>query len=219
MDIILPVIITILVVLACYFLLRYSDSYMVVNDIKDGTKEDVYRIPLPKSVNKPEGIQFTYTGWLRIDDFAYRYGEPKVIFVKGSADLSVACPALLIDANTNSLLVKIDTFGAQETISVVSVPAKKWLHVGIVVKQESVDVYINGILYAHHILTQLPKQNTSSVLNSPAGGFAGRIVRLEYSPEALSNSEILSKAGEHPPTGDEKDQVFPQYFDMSWFNP
>jgi hypothetical protein len=192
---------------------------MLVNEIKDGTKEDVSRIPLPKSVNMPEGIEFSYTGWLRIDDFAYRYGEPKVIFVKGSPDLSVACPALLIDANTNSLLVKIDTFGAQETISVVSVPAKKWLHVGIVVKQESVDVYINGILYAHHILTQLPKQNTSSVLNSPGGGFAGRIVRLEYHPQAMSNSEILSKAGEHPPTGDEKDQVFPQYFDMSWFNP
>ena len=214
-----PIVITILVVLACFIFLRYSDSYMLVDEIKDGTKEDVSRIPLPKSVNRPSGIEFSYTGWLRIDDFAFRYGEPKVIFVKGSPDLSVACPALLIDANTKSLLVKVDTFGAQETISVVSVPAKKWLHVGIVVKQESVDVYINGILYAHHILTQLPKQNTSSVLNSPGGGFAGKIVRLEYYPEALSNSDILSKAGEHPPTGDEKDQVFPHYIDMSWFNP
>jgi hypothetical protein len=215
----LAVIITILVVMACYFLLRFDGSYMLVNHIKDGTKEDIYRQELPKSVNRPEGIQFSYTGWLRIDDFGYRYGEPKIIFTKGSDDLSVACPALIIDANTNTLLVKIDTFGAQETISVVSVPIKKWLHIAIVVKQDSVDVYINGILYAHHILTQLPKQNTASVLNSPGGGFAGRIVRLEYYPEALSNSEILSQAGKHPPTGDEKDQVFPQYFDMSWFNP
>ena len=69
--------------------------------------------PLPKSINRPEGIEFSYTGWLRIDDFAYRYGVPKVIFVKGSADLSTACPALVIDGNTNSLLVKIDTFGAE----------------------------------------------------------------------------------------------------------
>jgi hypothetical protein len=122
----------------------------------------------------------------------------------------------VIDANTNTLLVKVDTFGAQETISVVSVPAKKWLHIGISVNQEAVDVYINGIMYAHHTLSQLPKQNSGTVLTSPGGGFAGQIVNLEYHPQVLTADSIASKAGERPPVG--KDDVFPPYFDMSWFN-
>jgi len=219
MDYVVPVLVTLAVLAACYFILRgISSDYLIVDTIKDGKDNDVYQKPLPKSVNRPEGIEFSYTGWLRIDDFAYRYGVPKVIFVKGSADLSTACPALLIDSNTNSLLVKIDTFGSQETISVVSVPANKWLHIGINVNQETVDVYINGILYAHHILSQLPRQNSGSVLNSPDGGFAGRIVRLEYHPQVLSASDILSRAAEKPPIGDEKDQSFPPYFDFSWFS-
>jgi hypothetical protein len=218
MNYIVPVVVTVAVLAACYFLLRSDLDYSIIDTIKDGKDNKVYQKQLPLSVNRTEGIEFCYTGWLRIDDFAYRFGVPKVIFVKGSADLSTACPALLIDGNTNSLLVKIDTFGAQETISVVSVPANKWLHVAINVSQEAVDVYINGIMYAHHILSQLPKQNSGSVLTSPDGGFSGKIVRLDYHPQVLTVSDILARAREQPPTGDEKDQVFPPYFDISWFN-
>jgi hypothetical protein len=218
MDYIVPILVTAGVLVACFLLLRgLSVGYMIVDWIKDGKVPDIYRNTLPKS-DRSSGIEFAYTGWLRIDDFAYGFGKPRVIFVKGSADLITACPALVIDANTNTLLVKIDTFGSQETVPVVSVPANKWLHVTINVSQEAVDVYINGIVYAHHILTHLPKQNSANVLSSPDGGFAGRIVRLQYYPQVLTETEVKMKAAEKPPTGDEKDQIFPHYFDMSWFN-
>ena len=213
------VLITIVICLLLWWILNTAANYDIVDSIRDGKDSNVYRKTLPASINRPDGIEFSYSGWLRIDDFTFKIGVPKVIFVKGSADLSTACPALVIDGNTNTLLLKVDTFGAQETISIVSVPAKKWLHFVINVNQEAVDVYINGILYAHHILSQLPKQNSASVLTSPDGGFAGKVVRIQYHPQTLTESDILSKAREQPPTGDEKDQVFPPYFDMSWFNP
>ena len=216
---VIEVLITIIICLLLWWILNTAANYDIVDSIRDGKDADVYRKTLPVSVNRPDGIEFSYSGWLRIDDFAFKFGVPKVIFVKGSADLSTACPALVIDGNTNTLLLKVDTFGVQETISIVSVPAKKWLHFVINVNQEAVDVYINGILYAHHILSQLPKQNSASVLTSPDGGFAGKVVRIQYHPQTLTESDILSKAREQPPTGTEKDQVFPPYFDMSWFNP
>jgi len=216
---VIEVLITIIICLLLWWILNTAANYDIVDTIRDGKDGQVYRKTLPKSVNRADGIEFSYSGWLRIDDFAFKFGVPKVIFVKGSADLTTACPALMIDANTNTLLLKVDTFGVQETISIVSVPAKKWLHFVINVNQEAVDVYINGILYAHHILSQLPKQNSASVLTSPDGGFAGKVVRIQYHPQTLTESDILSKAREQPPTGDEKDQVFPPYFDMSWFNP
>jgi hypothetical protein len=216
---VIEVLITIIICLLLWWILNTAANYDIVDSIRDGKDGQVYRKALPKSTNRPDGIEFSYSGWLRIDDFAFKFGVPKVIFVKGSADLSTACPALVIDGNTNTLLLKVDTFGVQETISIVSVPAKKWLHFVINVNQEAVDVYINGILYAHHILSQLPKQNSANVLTSPDGGFAGKVVRIQYHPQTLTESDILSKAREQPPTGDEKDQVFPPYFDMSWFNP
>jgi hypothetical protein len=216
---VIEVLITIIICLLLWWILNTAANYDIVDSIRDGKDGQVYRKALPKSTNRPDGIEFSYSGWLRIDDFAFKFGVPKVIFVKGSADLSIACPALVIDGNTNTLLLKVDTFGVQETISIVSVPAKKWLHFVINVNQEAVDVYINGISYAHHILSQLPKQNSASVLTSPDGGFAGKIVRIQYHPQTLTESDIMSKARERPPTGNEKDQVFPPYFDMSWFNP
>jgi hypothetical protein len=217
MDYIVPVIVTVAVLIACYIIFRtWTTDYVIVDTIKDGKQNDIYANRLPPSINRPAGIEFSYTGWLRIDDFAYRVGVQKVIFVKGSADLSTACPALVIDANTNTLLVKIDTYGAQETIPIVSVPSKKWLHIAISIGQDFVDVYIDGILYAHHILTQLPKQNSGAVVTSPDGGFAGRIVRLEYHPQTLTAGDVSSRAREQPPTGEEN-QSFPKYFDMSWF--
>jgi hypothetical protein len=216
---VIEVLITIIICLLLWWILNTAANYDIVDSIRDGKDADVYRKTLPVSVNRPDGIEFSYSGWLRIDDFAFKFGVPKVIFVKGSADLSTACPALVIDGNTNTLLLKVDTFGVQETISIVSVPAKKWLHFVINVNQEAVDVYINGIVYAHHILSQLPKQNSASVLTSPDGGFAGKVVRIQYHPQTLTESDILGKAREQPPTGTEKDQVFPPYFDMSWFNP
>jgi len=169
------------------------------------------------STDRPAGIEFSYTGWLRIDDFTYRYGSEKVIFVKGSPDMSVACPALYIDANTNSLMVKMDTYGTQEVIPIVSVPSKKWLHFAIVATQDKLEVYINGIIYAHHTLVNVPKLNTGSVVTSPNGGFKGEVSKIEYQPRALSTSEILALAKQNPPTS-ESGQVFPPYFSSRWFN-
>lgn len=219
MDYIIPVAVTVAVLVACYFIVRESDKTItVVDTLRDGKDDHINPETLPPSSNQPKGIELSYTAWIRIDDFTYRYGSQKIIFVKGTPDLSIACPALLIDANTNVLLVKVDTFGVQETIPIVSVPAKKWIHFAINVNQTSIDVYINGIAYAHHVLTNLPKQNTASLITSPDGGFAGKIARLEYHAKVLSETEILSKAAERPPVGDEPDQIFPPYFSSSWFS-
>jgi hypothetical protein len=216
MDTAIAIVVVVVVVVAVYYFLKPQgpSDVKIISDITDGRKEKHQKVE--QSVGQ-SGIEFSYDGWLRIDDFTYKYGTEKVIFVKGSADLSTACPALLIDANTNSLLVKMDTFGSQETISIVSVPARKWLHFAITVNQEMIDVYINGILYAHHTLTQLPRQNSGSVLTSPNGGFAGKVVLVQYHPRTLSASDVQSMASAQPPTGSEKNQVFPPYFGLSWF--
>jgi hypothetical protein len=92
MDYIVPVIVTVVVLFACYLIFRtWTTDYVIVDTIKDGKTNDIYQNKLPVSVNRPAGIEFSYTGWLRIDDFAYRIGVQKVIFVKGSADLNTAC--------------------------------------------------------------------------------------------------------------------------------
>ena len=209
-------------VYAFYSYFRTSQGGPATNDIvtsaTDGRKTYTSSLSLPQSLNDKKGIAFSYTAWIRVDDYSYRYGQPKVIFTKGPSDLSSMCPALMIDANTNTLLVKIDTFGTQEVIPISNMPAKKWFHFGLVVDQDSVDVYINGTLHTHHTLAQLPRQNPNSVTTGVGGGFDGKIANLRYYNYFLSPNDVASAMG-NPPTSDPHDvsAPTPPYFDITWW--
>ena len=108
------VIVVIVVLVIVYFIAKNlpMNSVNIQPHIEDGRRTFTSKTSLPKSFNQKEGLSLSFTCWVKIDDFAYRYGEQRVIFTKGPTDLSSMCPALLIDGNTNSLLVKIDTFGS-----------------------------------------------------------------------------------------------------------
>jgi hypothetical protein len=195
-----------------------STSTTIQSTIEDGKKTVTSKVHLPFSEGQKEGLAFSYTCWVKVDDFAYRYGEQKVIFNKGTENLSTMCPALLVDANTNSLIVKMDTFGGTEVIPISNIPAKKWIHVGLAVDQEAMNIYINGTLYLHHTLSQLPKQNNSAVSTGIGGGFDGKISGLQYYSYFMSPSDVKS-AMASVPVADPSDigSPLPPYFDISWW--
>ena len=211
-----------LVVAAAYWYFSSTASMPSYTAIQATTEDGRHSFrsnkALPRSLDQKEGLAFSYTCWVMVNDFAYRYGEPKVIFTKGSEDLKTMCPALLVDANTNSLLVKLDTFGGTETIPIANIPAKKWLHVAIAVDQDSVDVYINGNLYIHHSITQVPKQNNSTVSTGVAGGFDGKISGLQYYSYFLTPAGVKTAMSSAPqPNPTDVSGPMPPYFDMSWW--
>jgi hypothetical protein len=195
-----------------------SNTITIVGPIADGKKQFDSPAKIPESFNEAQGMTFSYSCWVKINDFSYRYGAPKVIFTKGPIDLSVMCPALFLDASTNSLIVKIDTFGGTEVIPVGNISAKKWTHVAIAVSQDSVDIYIDGTLYLHHTLTQIPKQNSETVHTTIAGGFDGSIAGLTYYKYLLTPDSIAPLLASAPTVGPDT-TVMPQYRDNSfWLN-
>lgn len=196
-----------------------TSTTVIVPTIRSGLKETKYTLPIVKSDNQPEGMTFSYAGWVRIDDFTHNFGAQKIIFSKGSDDASVACPALLLDANTNTFLVKIDTFGTQEIVPIANLPAKKWLHFAVVVDQNAVNVYINGTLHTHHTLNQLPRQNTGPVYVTPKGGFEGKVGMLEYYPHMLSPNDVatIATTSPQPDPTDKDSEILPPYFGPSWW--
>jgi hypothetical protein len=168
-----------------------------------------------RSVNEKEGLTFSYTCWLKVNNFEYRYGEQKVVFTKGPKNLSAMCPALFIDGNTNALLVKIDTFGTTEIIPINDISAKKWVHIAIVVEQNSVDVYVNGTLHTHHTLLRIPRQNDSPVFTGVDGGFDGSVSSIFYYNRYLNASQIQSLMKGGPMR--KEVEVLPPYSGISWW--
>jgi hypothetical protein len=167
-------------------------------------------VTIPKSFNQPQGETFSYSGWILVNDFTLNYGQKREIFTKGD------CPGVYLDSTSNSILVVVNTYGAPESILISNLPAKKWIHLGIVVDQDAVNIYINGVIRQHHTLAQLPKQNNDPVTIGGVG-WDGVLSNLTYYSRSLSASEIdgLSK---NVPTDDlHVPPAGPQYFDMSWY--
>jgi len=168
---------------------------------------------ITRSFNQQQGATFTYTGWILVKDFTYNYGKKRPIFSKGD------CPGLYLDTTSNALLVVIQTYAdTPETILIPNIPADKWVHFAIVVDQDAVDVYINGVIRQHHSLLQLPKQNdTDLVIGSTTVGWDGVLANFQYTPRSLSMGEIAPLTSAVPTNDLTIPPSGPQYFDMSWY--
>lgn len=193
-----------------------STSSNILSSGVDGKTQLDSSVGIPLSYNQNEGLTFSYSAWVRVEDFAYRYGEEKVIFIKGPTDLSSMCPGVFLDANTNTILVKMDTYGAREIIPISNIPAKKWFHIVVAVDQDSIDVYINGIVHTHKSFSQLPLQNPSGVHVGVGGGFDGKIGSLNYYNYFLKPADVSAIMGSPPSVQSETDNST-NYQDISFW--
>lgn len=216
--------ILILLAIVFYFYIRNSGlpavtrTVQLVGPIADARNPGTFKSELPLSFNEKEGLTFSYSGWVLVEDWMYRQGALKTIFVKGTADSKAQCPGVYLDATSNSMIIKVDTFGDTESIEVPNLPARKWIHLVLVVDQDSVDVYIDGILRIHHTLLKLPRQNSGSVFIAPGGGWAGQIGTLVYHRYAVSPGEIASLMATPPYEDSTKSKIpLPPYFDTTWY--
>jgi hypothetical protein len=188
-----------------------TDVVNIVVGSQSGEQSKTISVQLPQSFNQPEGLTYSYSGWVLVKDFGKGYGERRTVFKTGDDS-----PALYIDSTSNSFIVAVKTFGATETILIPSVPAMKWMHVAIVVDQQAVDIYINGTLRQHHTLGQLPKKASDSTIRM-GPGWDGVLAKLTYYARALGHTEIKALAAAPVPDDLHKEPAAPQYFDLSWY--
>lgn len=188
-----------------------ADQVNIVKGSRDGGVESSVSVRLPLSFNQPEGLIYSYSGWVLVKDFGTGYGQRRTIFKTGDDS-----PALYIDSTSNSFIVAVKTFGATETVMIPSVPAMKWIHIALVVDQQALDVYINGTLRQHHTLGQLPRQSDTPTVVL-GGGWSGVLADLVYYSRALLPSEIRRRAQGPAPDSLQRQPALPQYFDISWY--
>jgi hypothetical protein len=127
---------------------------------------------------------------------------------------------MYLDTTSNSILVVINTFAnTPETILISNITANKWIHFAIVVDQDSVDIYINGVVRQHHTLLQLPKQNDSPITlgSNAAAGWDGVLSNLQYTPRSLSAGEVAALTANVPKDDLTVPPSGPQYYDLTWY--
>lgn len=188
-------------------------------------------ITLLRSKNEDQGLEFTYSTWLNIDDVQLD-GKYKHIFHKGNADLTMEgenkglslpnnAPGLYLDKDTNSLVVVMNTFNnITEQVKVGNIPYNKWFNVIIRVEGRNMDVYINGTITLRHQFTSVPKQNYGNVYVCMNKGFLGYLSDLWYHNRALNTYDIM-KIVEGGPDLTSVDatltETAPPYFSLRWY--
>jgi hypothetical protein len=161
-----------------------------------------------RSNNATDGIEFTWSVWIFINNLQYLEGQYKHVFYKGNNNLDSSglnfpnnAPGLYIAPNTNALVVFMNTFNViDEEILIPDIPLNKWVNVIIRCQNNKLDVYINGTITRSIQLLGVPKQNYGDVYVAANGGFDGNISNLWYYNYALGTSEIANIATNGPNT-------------------
>lgn len=220
------VIVLTLVAFIIYLVVQYLHSgpavapmtVSIVGPISDARTQSTLKDPVPLSMNEKEGMVFSYSGWLLIEDWMYRQGSLKPIFIKGTADSGSECPGLYLDSTSNTMILKLNTYGDTESLQIPNLPARKWIHFAVIVDQTAVNVYIDSILRIYHSLKKLPRQNSGSVFVASQGGWAGQIGSLTYHRYALDQGEVSRLMAVAPYEDTTKSKIpLPPYFDTTWY--
>lgn len=175
------------------------------------------------SDNERSGIEFTYSFYLQAHPSTFRQEDGLLhIFHKGySKQFPLLAPGVYMRANVNTLRVYMNTYRTWNNfIDVENFPLGKWVHICIVCKENSLEVYVNGNLakklpfegYAPYqnyqdviCFSQRTMRLTQSIVPSVDdtgfnvyGAMKGMLSKLNYFSYALCYSEIQHLMNEGP---------------------
>ena len=209
-----------------------NEFLVIQQDPEIGDSKTIYR-----SINATEGIEFTWSCWIYLDDLTYNENQYRCIFYKGNdyaenpddttsngLNFPNNSPGLYLTPNKNDLVVIMNTFNViNEKILINDIPVKKWVNVMIRCQNNVIDIYVNGTIVKSHKLHGVPKQNYGNVYVGADGGFSGYVSKLSYFNRALGIYEINNIVTKGPNItmiggdGSAMELKNPDYLSLRWF--
>jgi hypothetical protein len=222
--------------LMAYFL-KPNESPLLINGMVDATQMIVFpqdpsnngAVTIYRSVNATDGLEFTWSTWIFINNLQTNAGIFKHIFSKGNSNIQSDgliqpnnAPGLYIAPDTNDLVVLMNTFNViNEEITIPDIPLNKWLNIIIRCQNTTLDIYINGTITRSIELSGVPKQNYGDVYVAMNGGFNGYISNLCYFNYALGTAAIQRLVSKGPNTNmigsNGINEKTADYFSLRWF--
>lgn len=174
-------------------------------------------ITLQKSNNRENGMEFTWSLWLYINTLPNSNNQQSMvkynhIFNKGNSSFyginnlnysGIANvqngPGLYLNSSKNSLRLVYDCVNSNNNqinndilnfVDIDNIPIQKWVHVVIRLKNNILDIYINGVITSRTKLTSVFKQNFSDIFIGYNNGFSGNLSNLRYYDRAVEIFEI-----------------------------
>jgi hypothetical protein len=192
-NIIIGVVVILLIIVIVRWLMGDSSKLSGLTDAKKVTKISA------DDLEQSNASNFAYSVWFYIDDWSYRYGEPKIILGRLDADLKPS-PSIVLGAIENNVKIETTVYpsaqsdsGSTHTCNVANVPIQRWVNLIVSLYGRTLDVYIDGKLVRTCVLPGVAKiANNAPVYITPLGGFSGYTSNVHYYGDALNPQQAYN---------------------------
>jgi hypothetical protein len=209
MSVVKTILIVIAILVVLYIVINYFfTKSTTLTTMKDGKKKQI--IDAGDLPNNNNTSNYTYSTWFYVDDWNYRFGEPKVLLGRLDQDKQPS-PSIVLGAMENDITISVSCY-PQETSAgatndnssivhkcvVRNFPLQSWVNLTISLYGRTLDVYIDGKLVRTCVLPGVAKVNPDSNIQvTPNGGFSGLTANFEYIDSATNPQEAYNiyKAG------------------------
>ena len=198
-NILLGVIVVIIIIYVFRWFFSSSTKISGLNDAKKVTKISA------DDLEQSNASNYAYSVWFYVDDWSYRYGEPKIVLGRLDSSLNPS-PSIVLGAIENNLKIETTVYpssnngntnskteGSTHTCNVANVPIQKWVNVIISMYGRTLDVYIDGKLVRTCVLPGVAKISANApVYVTPLGGFSGYTSNIHYYANSLNPQEAYN---------------------------
>ena len=202
MDILKTVLIVLAVLVVLYLLVSFfSGSSMRLTTIQPANEhQKILASTLPNNNNTSN---YTYSMWMYVDDWNYRFGEKKVVLGRYDQDKNPS-PSVTLGAMNNDIIIKVACYptksdGTSSNNAIIhqcnieNFPLQSWVNLIISLYGRTLDVYIDGKLVRTCPLPGVAKVNPKANLQvTPHGGFHGYTAAFEYWDDATNPQQAYN---------------------------
>ena len=191
------IILGVIVIILLYVVFKYIfSSSTKISDLANA--KNVQKIDAD-DISSSNASNYAYSAWFYIDDWSYRYGEPKIILGRLDSNLHPS-PSIVLGAIENNLQVSVSCYPNENSntdiihkCNVANVPLQRWVNVIVSLYGRTLDVYIDGKLVRTCVLPGVAKIASSApIYVTPGGGFSGYTANIHYYDNSLNPQEAFN---------------------------
>lgn len=203
MELIQTVLTVVVVLIVLYFIINwlFSKSTQLTRMANGNEKQTILASTIRNNSNSSN---YTYSTWFYVNDWNYRFGEPKVLLGRLDDDKN-ASPSIVFDAMENNITISVSCYPQSQSTgltsnksivhqcSVKNFPLQKWVNLIISLYGRTLDVYIDGKLVRTCVLPGVAKVSTKSdIVVTPNGGFNGWTSNFMYWDHSTNPQEAYN---------------------------
>jgi hypothetical protein len=191
------VLIVVIIIVIIYFIMWLFSKNTRLTKMSDGNIEQVILAnTLPNNKNSSN---YTYSTWFYVNDWNYRFGEPKIILGRLDTNNNPS-PSITLGAMENNVNVAVACYPVSSNTApiihqcnVTNIPLQKWVNLIISLYGRTLDIYLDGKLVRTCVLPGVAKINPeTNILVTPLGGFNGWTTNFQYWAGASNPQEAYN---------------------------